>query len=412
MKVVQISTWNVPCGIAGYTKGLVNGMLKHGIECDVLPIDRQELNYMSRNEVTSYFDLYTDKLSSGAYDIIHIQHEFGFFAGSYGPDVSMYSFNKWVKSIAKLRKPIFVTFHSEPSFLKGRPPGILGLAKKKRLQYLWELQIASLFNSKKNLYSIIHTKNSRRQFLDSGFDKEKICLIKQGVTLTPKGPVDELQKTILKKQYGFPENSVVLAMFGFISTYKGYLTAIRALKYLPDNYHLLIIGMPHPQANDTAFDNILGMMAASKEKEKELLNSGSAHNPVKALHERVKLAGYVEYEELQNYYKVVDISLAPYIADANISSSAAITWALSSGKPVIASRVPAFAELNEDVNCLCTVTPDTPGELAYRVQEVINNENLRAQLVANALKYCESNQWSNIGKEHIDLYARIAKTSR
>ncbi len=410
MKVVQISTWNVPCGIAGYTKGLINGMSKHGIDCDVLPIDRQELNYMSRNEVTSYFNLYKERLSSGSYDIIHIQHEFGFFSGSYGPDVSMYSFNKWIKSISKLRKPIFVTFHSEPSFLKSGSSGILGLAKKKRLQYLWELQVASLFNSKKNLYSIIHTKNSRRQFLDSGFEKEKICLIKQGVTLTPKDNVDDLQKAALKKHYGFPENSVVLAMFGFISTYKGYLTAIKALEYLPEEYHLLIIGMPHPQANDTAFNDIVRVIEASK---------GSVNSRVlrklsnsKALYKRVKLAGYVQYEELQNYYKVVDISLAPYIADANISSSAAITWALSSGKPVIASRVPAFAELNEDSNCLCTVTPDTPGELAYRIQEVATDEDLRLQLVANASKYCESNQWSNIGKEHIELYTRIAKTSR
>jgi glycosyltransferase involved in cell wall biosynthesis len=401
MKAVQVSTWNVPCGIAGYTKGLVDGMSKHGLECDVLPIDRQQLKYMSRDEVISYFDSYEDKLLSTSYDIIHLQHEFSFFAGSYGPDLSMLAFNRWLKSMTRLRKPVFVTFHSEPSFLRDKSPGALGLAKKKRLQYLWKLQVAYLFNSKKNLHAVLHTKNSRRQFLDSGFESEKIHIVKQGVTFSPVDPIDDIHKGSIKEDLGFPKDAIVLAMFGFISAYKGYITAIKALEFLPKEYHLLIIGMPHPEASDGTFDEIVRTLERSK----------GSPSP-KDLHSRVKLAGFVAYEELQKYYKVVDISLAPYKGDTNLSSSAAITWALSSGKPVIASSIPAFAELNEVSRSLQMVTPDTPGELAYRIKELITDSNLKTNLVDNALKYCESNQWSNIGKEHIELYAKFAKVPR
>jgi glycosyltransferase involved in cell wall biosynthesis len=369
MKVVQVSTWNIPCGIAGYTKGLVTGILEHGTECDVVSIDRQQLKYMSRDEVQSYFDCHAKELLSASYDIIHLQHEFSFFAGSYDLELSIHTFNRWLNLVLRLKKPVFVTFHTEPSFLKDRYSGVLGLVKRKKMQYLWGLKIASLFNSKENLHAIVHTKNSRKQFIDSGFISEKIHIVKQGVSFSKVGFIDSYHKASLKKELGFPEDAIILSMFGFIATYKGYMTAIQALKLLPKEYHLLIIGMPHPEASDSTFDEIVRILEASR------------HSPrLKDLHSRVKLAGFVPYEKLAIYYNIVDINLAPYKKDANLSSSAAITWALSSGKPVLASSIPAFAELNEVSSSLQMVTPDAPGELAYRVKELVSDSTLKASL--------------------------------
>jgi glycosyltransferase involved in cell wall biosynthesis len=398
MKVFQVSTWNIPCGIAGYTKGLINGISEHGIECEVLPIDRQQIKYMSRNEVNLHFDSYAEKMLIASPDIIHLQHEFSFFAGSYGLNLSMSTFSRWLKSVLRLKKPVFVTFHTEPTFLRDKYPGVLGLAKKKSLQYLWKSQIALLFNSQKNLHAIVHSKNSRKQFIDSGFKSEKIHIVKQGVTLSHVDTIDSEHKASLKKELGFPENAIVLAMFGFISAYKGYITAIQALELLPKEYYLLIIGMPHPEANDSTFDEIVRILEVSRNSPRS-----------KDLHSRVKLAGFIGYEKLQDYYDVVDINLAPYKKDTNLSSSAAITWALSSGKPVIASNISAFAELNEVSSSLQMVAPEAPGELAYRVKEIITDSTLKNHLVANALKYCNSNQWCNIGKDHIELYTKFVK---
>lgn len=401
MKVIQVSTWNVPCGIASYTKALVEGMSKHGLEWEVLSIDRQQLKYMSRNEIKFYFDSYADKLLSSHYDIIHIQHEFGFFAGPYSEDLSMSAFNRLLKPLARRRKPVFVTFHTEPNFLMVKSKGALSLVKKQRLQYLWKLQIASLFNGKKNLNAIVHTMNSRRQFIDSSFESEKIHVLRHGVTFSPKDTTDatdDVHKVSLKEELGFPNNAIILAMFGFVSAYKGFKTAIKALEFLPKEYHLLIIGMPHPEGRDNTFDNILTKLEASK----DLPNS-------KNIYSRVKLTGFLAYEELQKYYKIVDINIAPYQGETILSSSGALTWALSSGRPVIASSIPAFVELNDVSSCLQMVTPDAPGELAYRVKELNSDSNLKTKLISNALKYCESNQWSNIGKEHIELYAKFAR---
>ena len=49
-------------------------------------------------------------------------------------------------------------------------------------------------------------------------------------------------------------------------------------------------------------------------------------------------AEVVEQDELDLYHAATDICLAPYIDD-NLSSSAAITWALTSGKPIKILRI-------------------------------------------------------------------------
>ena len=386
MKIVQVSTWDVPCGIAGYTKALVNAMKANQQECDVVPIDRQALKYMSIPEVKQYFLAYIDRLR--AYDVIHIQHEFGFFMGSYGISESVEIFAYFLKNIAKLRKKVFVTFHSEPDFSPPKAASIRAVIKSKILRQKWKLLVASTFNSNRNVKAIVHTKKSRRVFIDCGFDIDRIIITRQGVTLSKPPEVSVEEKLSVKEKLGFPADSVILSLFGFISSYKGYKTALKTMKELPKNYYLLIIGSPHPYGKDEAFDEIIFYL-----------------NRNENMRNRIRLTGYLPLEILTEYYKVVDACLAPYKGDTNLSSSAAITWALTSGKPVIASKIAAFEELNEDADCLSLVTPDASSELAYTIQNLVTDVKRQEHLVNNALKYCEENQWKNAAMKHIDIYS-------
>lgn len=393
MKVVQVSTWKVPCGIAGYTEKLTANMLDYGIQCDVIPIERDLLKYMAKSEINQYFKSIVARLST--YDIIHIQHEFGFFAGAYDLDTSISIFSDFLSKLLKLQKLVFVTFHSEPSFFEESSQGsVVRIAKKKLSESKWKLLVSRLFNSKSNLNAIVHTKNSRRIFIDSGFKPNKIHILKQGISSIPILDVSQDQKTNIKKELGFPANAIILSMFGFISHYKGYITALRALQNLPKEYQLIIIGMPHPYGNDKTLDNII-----------KIINS-SQSNPMRSdnLDERVKLTGYLELEELNKYYGVTDFCLAPYEPETQLSSSAAITWALASGKPVVASRIRAFTEINEEASCFHLFTPGSARELAYQIQSLSTNQDLQNKLVSNALGYCKENLWIKAVEAHIQLY--------
>ena len=45
---------------------------------------------------------------------------------------------------------------------------------------------------------------------------------------------------------GLPANVKIIGAFGFLGQYKGVETAIRALRHVPDDYHLAIFGGVHP----------------------------------------------------------------------------------------------------------------------------------------------------------------------
>lgn len=388
MKIAQISSWNVPCGIAGYTKGLVNGILENGVTCTIIPIEEQKLKYMTKDEIKEYFQSYTRQLID--YDIIHIQHEFSFFAGSYGLNGSITNFHSFLKEILNLNKKVFVTFHSEPNFLLESYPSLTGFGKKILKKLEWKYYISSLFNFKNKLNAIVHTKKTRRIFIDSGFAKNSVHIIKQGVPFSHNlYKINNLDKIALKKKLGFPDDAIILSMFGFISTYKGYKTALEALKTLPKNYYLVITGTSHPNSTDLALDGIVKFI-----------------NRYQRMSSRIKLTGYLEFEDLRSYYDITDFCLAPYEPNTVLSSSAALTWALSSGKPVIASKIASFEELNEEANCLHLFTPGAAGELAYTIQNLTLSSELNQQLVANGLIYCEANQWVNIGKKHLEIYEK------
>jgi len=103
--------------------------------------------------------------------------------------------------------------------------------------------------------------------------------------------------------------------------------------------------------------------------------------------------------------------LAPY-TDDRLATSAAVMWALSSGRPVIGSRIPAFSELNLGEQRMLLVTPGAPGELARVVIELRENEELMAELVANASLFCAQTGWDKVAQRHLEVYQAAQRSSR
>jgi glycosyltransferase involved in cell wall biosynthesis len=191
-----------------------------------------------------------------------------------------------------------------------------------------------------------------------------------------------------KRSLGYPANSVVLSIFGFIGNYKGHDLAIESLASLPENYHLAIVGGMHPESKDAFLDKLLSTMPES-----------IAH--------RVYITGWVDRETADRYFAATDVCLAPYRGDTMLSGSGAITWGLSSGRPVVASKIEAFQNLDRVGNCLFLVTPEKTAELTSAIQKVVSDPTLRDRLVTNATRFCEMNSWSNsVGK-----IARVYETT-
>src|SRR4051812_3311133 len=165
MRVAQISTWETACGIAGYTGMLTSALSAAGIESDVIAIDRMAQRYMPLPELKAAIRDLGKRAASA--DVVHIQHEFAFFSGSFGGLVSIQLFHQLLAQLQEAGRPVAVTFHTEPTFdASGRVSVRVSRNTVKHL--LWRSLVARHFQTSRRTVAIVHTRSSRLALARSG----------------------------------------------------------------------------------------------------------------------------------------------------------------------------------------------------------------------------------------------------
>jgi glycosyltransferase involved in cell wall biosynthesis len=126
-----------------------------------------------------------------------------------------------------------------------------------------------------------------------------------------------------------------IGIYGFLSPYKGHLVALKALEYLPEDYHLLIIGGEHPHGRDKKatistylryiYTFINGDELRQTPAEKRRFSFGSNARelpggflydgliPNRPLGDRVHFIGRLSDEEMSRFYCATDYVVHPYI---------------------------------------------------------------------------------------------------
>jgi len=126
------------------------------------------------------------------------------------------------------------------------------------------------------------------------------------------------------------------------------------------------------------------------------------------LRARVRVTGFLDAAAVDLYHAATDICLAPYL-DPTQAASAGIGWAIASGKPIIASSIPAFVEINDTADCLVTSTPGAEHELAWHIERLHGDRALQDRLTTNALRYAAQWSWGTVAQAHVDLYGELLR---
>jgi glycosyltransferase involved in cell wall biosynthesis len=200
-----------------------------------------------------------------------------------------------------------------------------------------------------------------------------------------KPPKSTLIAVKLHQQKG----DVIFCTVGMMHRYKGVIDAVKALKFLPSNYKLAVVGGIHPLSEDLPLYNKLC----------DLIDT-------LGLQERVYITGFIEDDNRFNaLIRECDVCVYPYdgVYYAHVSSGA-INLALANHKPVIAYPTATFKELS-DLSGGAVVLTQTFAyyELAREIERIDTTKQVKL-----AEAYAKKMAWPEVAKWLVSLYKELA----
>lgn len=343
-KLAIISSYKEDCGNASYTEALRREFARYydvdifPLQLDLLQSNRKRLIELGNRHIQDI----CRKLE--AYDFVNIQFE----AGLYGNNRKLI-FER-VKKLIHAGSNVIVTMHRvdvPKSYFDRETVNMLlnrhfvkSLKQFRRENYFAHiyLQVADEVKKKNRrgrANIIVHSKR----------DAKNIRLIFR-VPFVYDFPLSFLnrqerererrkeQADAFKKKYGLEQDDIAIGIFGFVTAYKGHETAVHALKYLPENYKLLVFGSQHPSS--------IVMNCPVDRFEEQLLDMIDQLK----LDGRVLFCGNLDDRQFIDALYCCDFSVLPYL-EVNQSGSGIASLAIETGIPSLFSNNKAFAELQK-----------------------------------------------------------------
>ena len=382
IKILNLSTYNEPCGIGKYQESFVRSLNNQGtVYAEFFQISLNIFKNQSEDEKQT--SLATLEISLKDYNVLHIQHEFSFFNGD--------DLNRIVNLTHKVGKKVVITMHTPPSLAWSTPspPRITGLSTflaNRTIQKEIKLFKKNFVDPATAADCIIcHNQFIAAELVSFGVKPERIKYLTLPIPCTSKTTQNN---NLIASSLRNSNDDVILATIGFISETKGIHYAIDALSFLPRNYKLAVIGGIHPNHGYQSdyLQNLLDLIIQRN------LNS------------RFYLTGYIENdEELVQTVSECDICLFPYdLLYYRSATSASINVATSSYKPAIAFPTPAFKDIsfyNKSVQ-ICKLANGY--ELAREIRAMNIEEKSN-----EAKKYSHENSYDKIAGNLTKLYEEL-----
>jgi glycosyltransferase involved in cell wall biosynthesis len=362
MKIAVVSNYKESCGIASYTGAIVDGLkLLPEYEIEVFSID-MTLAKASFKKAKSLRKLQFEKIAEQIkeFDVVNIQFENGLFGMNHSEVLSNLSalLNEKSKFVFTMHTADFFEGQPETGFVRDFVNSILGLEFKKALKAVYnsaKINFMERFIKTIRVYDnvsiIVHTKREELIFKKFfGFER----VYSHPLVFLQKDKAKEIRANVshdlFKERYRLNETDKVLTVYGFVSEYKGHLTAINAIRLLPESYKLFIVGSQHPQSierhkeSNKYFEKLYAALegkSISTDKDfslaelKEIDVSG-----------RVEFLGFVSDDEMLDLMVHSDVCLYPYL-ETGQSGSGPASLCLEVGGKMLASNALVFSELDK-----------------------------------------------------------------
>ncbi len=207
-------------------------------------------------------------------------------------------------------------------------------------------------------------------------DPKKIRVIYQGCSEIFERVVGDKEKSALREKYALP--SQYLLSVGSIERRKNALLILQALKELPSDLHVVLVG-----------------------KETEYCKELRAYISENSLQGRVHFLHRVSFEDLPGIYQLSKVFVYPSRYEG---FGIPILEALHSGVPVVAAKGSCLEEAGGARSVY--IDPDNFAELKNALLEILNKEDVSDVIAANK-KHAEEFNARKIAQEIMDYYQEI-----
>ncbi|MBU1220494.1 glycosyltransferase family 4 protein [Myxococcota bacterium] len=201
---------------------------------------------------------------------------------------------------------------------------------------------------------------------------DKICLIPNGIVLnnfynaTPTSP----------EVFGFSSKDIIISCVARLRFPKDHHTLIKALKFLPSEYKLVIAG-EGPQLN-------------------ELVSLSSSYN----INDRINFAGFCK--DIAGLYKLSRVNV---LATESEGFGLVAVEAMASGTPFIGSDLEVLKWVAGDAGIF--FQNGNSVQLAEKIRMTCENEAFRKEIIAKGYENAKRFSIETMAEKHIELYKKL-----
>jgi glycosyltransferase involved in cell wall biosynthesis len=254
-RLAIVTSYNEECGAAFYSSRLKKHFENAGYEVTIKRLPVSLLRISSPHTIRRKGDLEVARIANEIkeFDAVCLQFE----PGLYG--TTPRSSYRRVRLILSKAKQAIITVHgfdrhaSATSLTMGA-----FYASTMRMKAAWhEVKNLRVSNEVQTFWEYVrsaqHVKvltfcKADQVLLQRYFDLKRID--NYPITYFDQAEVRTIQKSVNReqflRQFGLNPKKKYFAVCGFLSPYKGHLTAMKALEFLPEDWNLVIVGGEHP----------------------------------------------------------------------------------------------------------------------------------------------------------------------
>lgn len=362
IQLALLTPWGIPCGIAEYSKYLVDSLNRHNVKCLILSnINKGSKNCGPKNKTSSstaieeiwkYGNIKAEDVvnicRNAFINKLSIQYNAAFFNEESLIDV--------VSKCIEARIDVSVTLHNTKI-----------------------MEVGSLLKiGNMGALLIVHNIDELKRLSSLGV--KGLSHIPHGVLEVPDEPA-----MAVREQLGI-SSSPVIGSFGFLRPHKGLIELIRATAILREQFPNMVLFA-------------MNALYPSEDSKKYLIECNDCINSLGLTNHILLHTQFLEIEHIIRKLHVCDLIVLPYLY-SNEGASGSVNIAIAAKRPVLTTREEIFKECSDTIYQL---KGNAPHILSAGIASVLSNPMLLRTLKRKTEKYIETNSWNSVADKYLEL---------